>query len=60
MSKHISDFLLYDFFLPYSMVIYVGFTSFMMRDLIMSWLKERKEKKTTKNKIGGESPKAEG
>ena len=55
MMKHISEFLLFYFFLPYSMVIYVGFTSFMMRDLINSWLKERQEKKDAKNKQGGDA-----
>ena len=53
--KHVIDFVLYYFLFPYSMMIFVGFTSFMMRDLINSWLKERQEKKDAKNKQGGDA-----
>ena len=50
--KHVIDFVLYYFLFPYSMMIFVGFTSFMMRDLINTWLKERREENAEKD--GGE------
>ena len=55
MIKHFYDFIITYLILPYSLVLYVGFTSLMMREFIASWLKERREKKAAKNKTGGDA-----
>lgn len=51
MIKHCFDFFVTYFLIPYSVVLYLGFTFFAMRDLVLHWLKERREKKdANKNK----------
>ena len=53
--KHINEILFEYVFLPFSMAAYVFFVSFMIKEFITSWQKERKEEEDAENETGGDA-----
>ena len=51
---HFNEFIIEYFFFPFSMLAYAFFVTFMVREFIKHWLKERKEKKDAKKSVPDE------